>query len=109
MVEESRHRNNTGKQQKNLSESYSLSSASSQVLQQKALDPASAKRLKDIRSQYQYVDATLREVDQQLDSQWDQYQIKKKNKRYSCAAVSHIRMGCTFFTDDDKITVINNK
>ena len=50
----------------------------SRLLRQKVLDPTSERKLRDIRAQYQDIDTTLKNVDHQLDSQWEQKQAKKK-------------------------------
>ena len=88
MLEESRHRNQA-------SANDSVNSDSTRVLQQKVLDPTSAKRLREIRSQYQFVESTLREVDYQLDSQWEEYQKKQKKHRYYCVDVLIIGFSVT--------------
>ncbi|XP_052223652.1 nuclear pore complex protein Nup214-like isoform X3 [Dreissena polymorpha] len=45
-----------------------------------ALDPGSAERLRHLQQQYQLLDQGLRDVDLILDTQWEEYQNRKKNK-----------------------------
>ena len=50
------------------------------LLKSRALDPASGKKMKEIRTHYQYVLGSLREVNEKLDSEWDMQKDKRKAK-----------------------------
>lgn len=54
------------------------------LLQSRALDPASAEKMRHLRAQYQFMDAGLREMDLILDHQWEEYQNKKQTQRCVC-------------------------
>ena len=51
------------------------------LLVSRPLDPASAKHLNELRTQYQYVDACIRDADLKLDAEWEDYQRKKNNNK----------------------------
>ncbi|XP_053380901.1 nuclear pore complex protein Nup214-like isoform X2 [Mercenaria mercenaria] len=50
------------------------------LLKSRALDPGSAEKLQQLQLQYQVLDQGLRDVDLILDTQWEEYQNRKKNR-----------------------------
>ena len=57
----------------------------SHLLKIQALDPGSLDKLQQLQLQYQVLDQGIKDVDLILDTQWEEYQQRKKNKtnRYS--------------------------
>ena len=50
------------------------------LLKSQALDPGSLDKLQQLQLQYQVLDQGVRDVDLILDTQWEEYQQRKKNK-----------------------------
>ena len=57
------------------------------LLRLRGLDPLNERRLDRIRSQYQYVQAGLREVDFKLDGEWEEHERNRNGSR--CGLISH--------------------
>ena len=53
-----------------------------ELLRARALDPASARLVKSIQSQYHYLESSIRGIDLRLDTEWEEYQRTKNNARY---------------------------
>ena len=52
----------------------------SHLLKMQALDPGSLDKLQQLQLQYQVLDQGIKDVDLILDTQWEDYQQRKKNK-----------------------------
>ena len=45
------------------------------------LDPVTERRMREIQTRYQYVDAGIRDVNFKLDAEWQTYESRHKGKR----------------------------
>ena len=52
------------------------------LLRSRSLDPINERKMNEVRSQYQYLESGIREVDLKLDSEWEEYQRRKNRGRY---------------------------
>ena len=52
-----------------------------QMLQSRPLDALSDKKLRSIRTTYQYMESSIRSVDEKLDAEWDEYRRRKDGGR----------------------------
>jgi len=52
------------------------------LLKQRPLDPFRDNLMKSIRSMRSYVDGEITKADAALDDQWQEYQIRRQNKRF---------------------------
>jgi DNA repair ATPase RecN len=61
-----------------------------ELLRQRALDPQNERKLDKIRTQYHFVQSRIREVDFQLDSEWEQHQQRKNRQKMKTPATQNI-------------------
>lgn len=51
------------------------------LLAARKLDPVTERRMREIQTRYQYVDAGIRDVNFKLDAEWQTYESRHKGKR----------------------------
>lgn len=52
-----------------------------QLLRSRGLDPMTARKMKDVRSTYHYLETGIRDVNSCLDAEWEELQQRRSNRR----------------------------